>query len=327
MAELRYNPVTREWIMIASHRQSRPNMPEGYCPFCPGSGKVPDSGYTTFIYPNDFPALSQNPPAPDDVASGPFQARPAYGVCEVLLYSDCHTATLGGLSDDHIRSLAEMWRDCFNRIASDEKIKYVYIFENRGEAVGVTMPHPHGQVYGYSYIPKKLEEEAASASEYFIENGRNLYLDLLEGEKKDGRRIVFENRYFTAYVPFFSQVAYGLHVMANRRVPHLGLMSAEELYALGETVRECAGMYDCLFDKKFPYMMCMHNAPVNSGNFEEYWQFHVEFIPPMRTSDTQQFFASSETGAGAWCNPTSPEEKSSELRAAHDKYLKIQMRR
>ena len=327
MAELRYNPIARDWVMIASHRQQRPNMPAGYCPFCPGSGKVPDGGFTTLRYPNDFPALSKTPPAPDVGASGLFRLSPAYGVCEVLLYSDRHTATLANLPDSSVHSLADMWRDCFNDISSDENIKYVFIFENRGAVVGVTMPHPHGQVYGYSFIPKKISEEAASADEYFKTNGRNLFLSLLAEEKAYKDRIIFENEYFTVYVPFFSPITYGVHVTANRPVAHIGAMQTAELNALGETVRNCTGMYDSLFDMPFPYMMCMHNAPVNSGSYDESWQFHIEFFPPMRSAVTQQFFASSETGAGAWCNPNSPEEKSAELRNAYKKYIENTDRR
>lgn len=320
MAELRYNPIAKDWIMVASHRQARPHMPENWCPFCPGSGRVPGEGFPVLRYPNDFPALSQTPSEPDDVATGLFQVKPAYGKCEVLLYSDQHTVTLGELSNEHVHKLAALWKECFLEFSADEKIKYVYIFENRGKVVGVTMPHPHGQIYGYSYIPQKLAQEAESSTEYYKEEGRNLFCDLLAEEKRVGKRILFENEHFTVYVPFFSQVTYGIHVTANRQVPHIAAMTEAELNCLGETIRDCAGMYDSLFDSVFPYMMCMHNAPVNSGDFDESWQFHVEFVPPMRAADRQQFFASSETGAGAWCNPTSPEEKSAELREAYQRY-------
>ena len=320
MAELRYNPISRDWVMVASHRQTRPQMPKDWCPFCPGSGKVPDGGFDVFRYQNDFPALSKNPPEPDGVAGGLFEAKPAYGVCEVLLYSDKHTVTLKELDDTHVHKLASMWKECFTDLAADEKIKYVYIFENRGDVVGVTMPHPHGQVYGYSFIPKKIAEEIAGASEYHNKTGGNLYLDLLKQEKDDGRRIIFENKHFTVYIPFFSPITYGVYVMANRHIPSLAGMSADERNVLGETLRDCCGMYDALFDKEFPYMMCMHNAPVNSGDLDSVWQFHVEFFPPLRTAVTQQFFASSETGAGAWCNPNSPELKAAELKAAYERF-------
>lgn len=321
MAELRYNPVTRDWVMVASHRQGRPQMPKDWCPFCAGSGKVPDSGYDVLRYDNDFPALSQTPPEPDDVATDFYVTRPAYGRCEVLLYSDKHDACLWELSDNHVHRLAGMWRECFEDMRADKKIKYVYIFENRGEPVGVTMPHPHGQAYGYSYIPQKINTELLSAGDYYIKQGECLFCRVLREEEAGGRRLVFKNKHFSVFIPFFAPVAYGVHIYSNRHVADISEMNKEELDALGETVRDCAGMYDYLFNTRFPYMMCMHNVPVNYGASVEAWHFHIEYYPPMRASDKQQFFASSETGAGAWCNPTSPEEKAAELRQAYERYM------
>lgn len=320
MAELRYNPITKDWVMVASHRQSRPQMPKDWCPFCPGSGRVPDGGFRVLRYPNDFPALSQTPPEPDDVSGGLFEVMPAYGRCEVLLYSDKHTATLAQMDDGHVRALAEMWRDCYADMAKDKKIKYVFLFENRGEAVGVTMPHPHGQAYGYSFVPKKVQEEIEGAKKYFDKKNSCLFCDLLNEEKRDGRRILFENEHFTAYVPFFSPITYGVSVSANRHVPNVAAMEPDELYSLGKIIRNCAGMYDTLFNMPFPYMMCMYNSPTD-GLSDEFFHFHVMFYPPMRAADKQQFFASSETGAGAWCNPNCPEEKAEELLSAYNKYL------
>ncbi|MDL2234361.1 galactose-1-phosphate uridylyltransferase, partial [Ruminococcaceae bacterium OttesenSCG-928-L11] len=316
MAELRYNPLTNDWVMVASHRQARPQMPKNWCPFCPGSGKVPDEGFDVLRYPNDFPALSPTPPTPDDVATDLFQVKPAYGKCEVLLYSDQHTVTVGELSDDHVHKLSRLWLECYRDLSADPNIQYVYIFENRGDVVGVTMPHPHGQVYGYSFIPKKVADELDNSSRYHKEKGRCLFCDILKEEKSFQQRILFENKHFTVFVPFFSPITYGIHVQANRHVPDLAAMTEEELDALGETIRDCAGMYDALFGTTFPYMMCMYNAP-NLKGYEESWHFHVKFFPPMRSATVQQFFASSETGAGAWCNPNRPEEKAEELRAAY----------
>lgn len=323
MAELRWNPISKEWIMIASHRQSRPQMPKDWCPFCPGSGKVPDQ-FDVLRYPNDFPALRNDPPEPDDVCTDPlFKAAPSYGRCEVLLYSSEHHATVAGLDDKHVHLLAKLWREVFNDMKADEKIKYCFIFENRGAVVGVTMPHPHGQAYGYPFLPKKLEQETASALEHYEKTGNCLFADLLEAERRDGSRIIFENDYFTAYVPFFGAVTYGVHITARREVADLSEMDEVMLDALGETVRGVAGMYDHLFDTELPYMMCMHNAPINADDprVSCAWRFHIEFVPPMRAATVQQFFASSETGAGAYCNPNKPEEKAAELRDAYARYL------
>ena len=318
MAELRYNPITRDWLMVASHRQTRPQMPKDWCPFCVGSGKVPDEGFEVLRYPNDFPALSENPPVPDDVAGGLFVTQPAYGRCEVLLYTDQHNDRLANLSDAHVHKLARMWQEVYNDISARPGIKYVFIFENRGECVGVTMPHPHGQAYGYPFIPRVIRDELAGAKEYHERTGDCLFCDLLAQELSDGRRVIVENEYFVLYVPFFAQTAYCTHITAKRHIADISQMTDAELNALGEIVRDTSAMYDALFDMPFPYMMCMHNAPAG-GESDEFFHFHIEFIPPMRAANKQQFFASSETGAGAWCNPTCPEEKAADLREAWKK--------
>ncbi len=319
MAELRYHPLIKDWVMIASHRQNRPQMPKDYCPFCPGSGKVPDE-FDVLKYDNDFPALSQNPPVPDNVANEFFKTKEAYGKCEVILYSPNHTVTLPELPTEHITKLVDLWCERFTEISSDEKIKYVFIFENRGDVVGVTMPHPHGQIYGYSIIPKKLELELESSKEFYEENGKCIFCEMGEQEKKFGERIIFETEHFTVFLPFFCEYPYGVYVMSKRHVNNIAQLTAEEKRDLAETLRLTAGTLDSLFDYKFPYMMCMHNGPVNVESTDDYYHFHIEFFPPMRSADKQKFNASSETGAWAHCNPTAPEDKAVELRAAYERF-------
>lgn len=319
MAELRYHPLIKDWVMIASHRQGRPQMPKDYCPFCPGSGKVPDH-FDVYEYDNDFPALSQHPPVPDDVATDFFKTAPAYGKCEVILYSPEHTVTLPELSVEHIAKLVDLWVERFEAISADEKIKYVFIFENRGEMVGVTMPHPHGQIYGYSVLPKKIELELASANEYYAENHKCIFCEMLEQEIRAKQRIIFENEAFTVFLPFFCEYPYGVYVMPKRHIANITQLDEQEKFLLAKTLRETVGTLDSLFGFKFPYMMCMHNAPVNSGDVEQQYHFHIEFFPPMRSADKQKFNASSETGVWAHCNPTAPEEKAVELREAYQRF-------
>lgn len=326
MAELRWHPLIKDWVMIASHRQNRPQMPKGWCPFCPGSGKVPEQ-YDVYCYDNDFPALSTQPPEPDDVANAFFKVAPAYGKCEVILYSPEHTVTLPELSVPHIRKVVDLWASRFEELRKDPKIKYVFIFENRGEAVGVTMPHPHGQIYGYSVLPKKLELELNSCREYYEEHHKCLICEMLEQEQNFGKRVIFENDFFSCILPFFCEYPYGVYIISKNHRTNIAQFSEAERDALADMLRQTTGMLDSLFDFKFPYMMCMHNAPVNfkeSGEgptLEESYHFHIEFFPPMRSGDKIKFNASSETGAWAHCNPTSPEEKAEELRKAHQKFL------
>lgn len=320
MAELRWHPLIGDWVMIASHRQARPQMPKDWCPFCPGSGKVPQD-YEVYEYDNDFPALSQDPPAPDDVATDFFKVKEAYGKCEVVLYSPGHTTVLPELSDRHMRKLVELWCERFEALSQDEKIKYVFIFENRGDVVGVTMPHPHGQIYGYSFVPKKLELELQNAKAYQQEHGACLFCDMLKNELDFQKRIVFRNEHFTVFLPFFTEYPYGVYIFPNRHVRYITELDDAERQSLGLTIRDTVGMLDSLFDYKFPYMMCMHNAPVNGEDAGGYYHFHIEFFPPMRSADKQKFNASSETGAWAHCNPTCPEDTAQELREAYARYM------
>lgn len=319
MAELRWHPLIKDWVIIASHRQDRPQMPKDWCPFCPGSGKVPDN-FDVYKYDNDFPSLSQNPPEPDDVPTKFYKMKEAYGKCEVILYSPKHTITLPELSVEHVRKLVDLWTERFIEIQKDEKIKYIFIFENRGEAVGVTMPHPHGQIYGYSYIPKKLELELESCKEYHDNNDTCLICDMTQDEKQSKDRIIFENEHFLVFLPFFTEYPYGIYINSKRHIQNLAQFTEEEKTSLAETLRDAAGTLDSLFGYQFPYMMCMHQDPVNSGDYSEYYHFHIEFFPPMRSANKQKFNASSETGAWAHANPTKPEEKAEELRKAYIKF-------
>ncbi len=320
MAELRYNPMTKDWVMIASHRQNRPQMPKDWCPFCPGSGKVPES-YTVLKYDNDFPALSQTPPAPDDVATDLYKTKEAYGKCEVVLYSPNHTATLSDLNVPHIRQIVDLWTERFEALAQDENIKYILIFENRGEVVGVTMPHPHGQIYGYSFIPKKLELEVAAAREHLDETGHCLFCDILSEEERVGKRVIIENDDFMTFLPFWSEYPYGVMIASKRHLSALTELTESEKDNLASILKQTVGTLDSLFDYTFPYMMCLHQTPVNSEDVSDAFHFHIEFFPPMRSKEKQKFNASSETGAWAHCNPTAPEEKAEELRAAWKKYM------
>ena len=205
MAELRYNPFKDDWVMIASARQNRPQMPENWCPFCPGSGKVPET-YDVYAYDNDFPALSPHPPEPDDVATDFFKTEKSYGKCEVILYSSDHTTTLPELSTNHIRKIVDLWCERFEALKAYEKSKYVMIFENRGEVVGVTMPHPHGQIYAYPFIPKKLQLELDLARKHQAKTDNCLFCEWMAEELWVKTRVIFENEHFAVIVPFFFRV-------------------------------------------------------------------------------------------------------------------------
>lgn len=322
MAELRWNPLINDWVIIASHRQNRPNMPKGYCPFCPGSGKVPDH-YDVHKYDNDFPALSQNPLQADIkfINKDIYKAKDAYGKCEVILFSPEHESSMCEFSIPHLEKIIELWCERFYEIKKDTNIKYIFIFENRGEAVGVTMQHPHGQIYGYSVLPKKIELECNSFKDYKENFNSCLMCAINKEEKKFSERVVYENNNFISYIPYFSEYPYGIFISAKNHLSNITELDRTEKKDLAESLKMITGMYDNLFDTKFPYMMCMYNSPVNGNeNEEKDYHFHIQFYPPMRSASLQKFNASSETGVWAHCNTTSPEEKAEELRLALKKF-------
>lgn len=321
MAELRFNPLLRDWIMVASNRQNRPHMPKGYCPFCPGSGKVPDH-YDVHVYENDFPALSPNPPEPDPVATSLYKAEKSYGKCEVILYSPDHEKTLPELSVDHLCKLIDVWTERFAALAEDPRHQYVMIFENRGEECGVTMPHPHGQIYAYSHMPLKLKTELDSCRQYYEETGRNLFADMNEAEVAFGQRIVIENEHFLCYLPYFTDYPYGVFIVSKRQVTALPDFTPAEKRSLAEILKDTTGTMDQLFDRLFPYMMVMHQRPVNGDDVEAYYRFHIEFYPPLRDKDKIKWYASSEMGAWAAANPMAVEETAPKLREAYERYLR-----
>lgn len=315
MSELRWNPLLGDWTMVASHRQQRPLMPTDWCPFCPGSGRVPDD-YDVLAYDNDFPSLSPNPPAPDSVATPLYRTAPAYGKCEVILYSPDHHATLPQLSDAHVRKLVDLWTDRYTALAADPQHAYILIFENRGPEVGVTMPHPHGQLYAYPYIPLKIRVELQQCEAHHAQTGRCLICDIQAEEERVGQRVVDASEHFLAYIPFFTDYPYGVFISSRRHLGALPEMTDAEKDDLARILRRVVAGMDQLFDRPFPYMMVLHQTPPHRPDTQAYYHFHIEFYPPLRDKDKIKYLASSETGAWAPCNPTAVEQTAPRLREA-----------
>ncbi|OYD09791.1 galactose-1-phosphate uridylyltransferase [Paludifilum halophilum] len=320
MAELRFNPLLRDWTMVASNRQNRPHMPKGDCPFCPGSGKVPDD-YTVFKYDNDFPVLRPDPPEPDPVETSLYQAKRSFGKCEVILYSPDHHKTLPELSVDHLVQLVDLWTDRFEELRKDANHQYIMIFENRGEECGVTMPHPHGQVYAYSHIPLKIKTELESCKIHREETGKCLFCEMNEHEKSFEQRVIVENEHFIAYIPYFTDFPYGVFIVSKNHKTALTDFTSGEKRNLAHILKQVTGAMDALFNRIFPYMMVIHQRPVNGDDVEDFYHFHIEFYPPLRDQDKIKWYASSEMGAWAVTNPSAVEETAPKLREACRRYL------
>lgn len=312
MTELRWNPTVREWVSTASHRQGRPQMPQGWCPFCPGSGRVPDH-YDVHIYPNDYAAFTIPPAAPAIENDDLYKVRPSYGKCDVVLYHPDHNTSLPQLPVRHLVKLVGRWRSRFRELKATPGIRYVLIFENKGAVIGVTMPHPHGQIYAFPFIPPRIEKELAAARAYQKRHGRCLYCDILKKERRDGRRIIAENERFTAFIPFYARWPYEVHIFSRRHLGTLEAFRAAEENGLAAMLKCITSKYDNLFDMSFPYMMLLHQAP-SRGNYP-YYHFHIEFYPPHRSKDKLKYLAGVESGAGTFLNDSLAEQRAAELRA------------
>lgn len=323
MAELRYNPLLDDWTMVSADRSKRPDMPKDFCPFDPGSGKVPDN-YDVLKYDNDFPILSLDPLEPDNVGSEFYKTEKSYGKCEVILYSPDHYGIFYELSQNHIEKLVNLWKERYIELKKDPGIKYIFPFENKGKEVGTTMPHPHGQIYAYSQMPLRLKIELENSKKYFEENNENIYQRMIDEEIEFKDRLVYENDSFIAFIPFFSPYPFGVYIVSKADIGSFEEFDEKLTSDFAEILKTLTGGFDKIYDKPFPYMMCIYQLPVNSEEYEnskDFYRFNVKFFPPLRGENAIKFNASSETGAWAHGNPRRVEETAGEVREAIKRFL------
>lgn len=324
MSELRWHPLLGEWVATATARQDRTFLPPAdFCPLCPTKDggfptEIPASDYDIAVFENRFPSLSPNPPEPDAEGSEFYPVKKSFGECEVVVYTPNHNSTLANEPVEQIYKLVRVWTDRFRELSALEFVKYVFIFENKGEAIGVTLHHPHGQIYAYPFVPPRVLRELEQSKKYFDEKGECLLCDIVKTEKEDASRIVAENKSFAAYIPFFARYPYELHVSARRHLLDLTEMTTDEQADLAEILKQILAAFDKLFGISFPYMMVLHQKPSDGGEYD-FYHFHIEFYPPLRTATKLKYLAGSESGAGLFINDTLAEEKAAELRSLVEK--------
>lgn len=320
MSELRWNPLLGEWLATATHRQNRTFLPPAdYCPLCPTKEggfptEVPEPDYDIVVFENRFPSLRPDPGPPEVEGTELYPVRPGIGVCEVVLYSSNHSTTLAQEPVERIDKLIRVWTERFGALSELDFVDYVFIFENKGEAIGVTLHHPHGQIYAYPFIPPRIATELRQCKEHMERTARCLICDIVEEERRDGRRVVAENDSFMAYIPFFARWPYEMHISSRRHLQALTDLTRTEQRDLAELMKMTLVAYDRLFDMPFPYMMVIHQRPSDGGDYSHY-HFHIEFYPPLRTATKLKYLAGSETGAGMFINDTLPELKAEEMRS------------
>jgi UDPglucose--hexose-1-phosphate uridylyltransferase len=290
-SELRYDSLTGEWVGIAGARQGRPNRPSGDCPFCVGGLEAPEP-YEVKAFPNRWPMFAPGNPITLDPAAGHVPAR---GASEVVLYSPVHDASLGSLGVAGVRRVIDVWAERTEALLARPEIEYVLVFENRGADAGATIPHPHGQIYAFPFVPPVPAREAGVA-----EHGCALCAE------EPGERLVHEADGWRAYVPYASAYPYGLLVTPQAHVRGLPELDDGGRNGLARALTDVLSRYDRLFERPFPYMLWIHPGV----------RVHVHIAPPRRAAETLRYVAAGEVGSGTLTNPVVPEVAAEELRRA-----------
>jgi UDPglucose--hexose-1-phosphate uridylyltransferase len=311
--DLRLDPLTREWVNVVGHRQGRPNLPPGECPFCVGGLEAPEP-YDVRWFPNRWPAFAPGAAVDTDPAiSADSSMVPAVGAAEVVLFSPEHRKALATLGQAQVRKVVDVWAARTEALLARDEVEYVLVFENRGREVGATIDHPHGQIYGYPFVPPVPAREAAVARE----QGCQVCAEV-RAELDNGARVVAQHGDWVAYVPYASPYPYGMRFAPMTHVLSLPALDDESRDDLAALLRDALGRYDQLWpapsaDYLFPYLLWFHQAPAAGG---AEWHVHAHTAPPLRAPGVQRFVASGELGSGTLANPVAPDDAARALRDA-----------
>ena len=301
----RYNPLTKEWVLVSPHRAKRPwqgqtettnreQLPnyDPECYLCPGnkrtSGFVNNKYESTFVFTNDFSSLLENTPE-GDVNNGLLIARAERGICRVICYSPDHSLTVPEMELEDIKKVVDLWVEEFTILSSKDFINHVQIFENKGAVMGCSNPHPHGQIWAQSSIPAEVNKECISQKAYYDEYGKPLLEDYLAQELKLKERIVVENNTFVALVPFWAVWPFETMILPKRPVQNLTQLTDAERSDFADVYKKLTTKYDNIFEVSFPYSAGIHQAPTDGKDHPE-WYMHMHFYPPLLRSATVKKF-------------------------------------
>ena len=307
--ELRHDALLDEWVIQAPHRQERTHLPEvADCPLCPTLGdvrtEIPASAYDVVVFENRFPSL---PASPAD-----RRAEPSGGRCEVVCYADDHEAQFASLPSERLRTIVEAWAHRERELEADTRTAQVFIFENRGEQIGVTLHHPHGQIYAYPFVPARAARMRTIAGEHQARTGSCLGCHLLAAELADGRRIVADETAAVAYVPVAARWPYEVHVVPRRHASSLGALSAAERFAMVRLQADVLARLDGVFGTRVPYMAGWF--PVPRGTDPADHHLRLEIVSPQRDVGKLKYLAGSESLMGAFVGDVVPEVAAQRLR-------------
>jgi UDPglucose--hexose-1-phosphate uridylyltransferase len=339
---IRWDPLLGEWVIIAAQRQDRTFLPPpDQCPLDPSAPgrltEIPADSYDVVVFENRFPSLQgaragagPAPPGGAQLDGAPADRtpldgaradaispqRPGYGRCEVVCFTSNHDASFASLTPHRVRTVVEAWADRTAELSGMPGIEQVYCFENRGEEIGVTLHHPHGQIYAFPFVTPRTGQMVTQAHAHAARTGRNLFEDLVAAEQKAGTRMVAANEEWTAFVPPAARWPYEVLIFPARRVPDLAALDESARASFGDLYLDVLRRFDRLFDAPAPYIAAWHQAPVTDEAARREFGLHLQVLTVRRAPGKLKYLAGTESGMGVWVNDIVPETAARRLRDA-----------
>jgi UDPglucose--hexose-1-phosphate uridylyltransferase len=328
-SEIRHDPLLDEWVGITAHRNARTyHPPADACPLCPSRegrmSEIPEPDYDVAVFENRFPSFHGVPGKEESEGlSGLFRSAPGAGRCEVVSFTSDHHASFADLDEEQARLVLDVWADRTAALARAPGIEQVYCFENRGEEIGVTLSHPHGQIYGYPFTSPRTARMLRSLADHGrASGGGNLFDDLVAAERAAAERVVIKGEHWTAFVPYAARWPYEVHLYPDHRVPDLLALGGEARAEFPGIYLELLRRFDAIFGEGqpcTPYIAAWHQAPFVSGDDPrretcEQFALHLELFTIRRAPGKLKFLAGSESGMNVFINDVPPEAAAKRLR-------------
>lgn len=323
--DVRYDPLTGEWTAVAAHRQTRTHLPPAdQCPLCPSTAhnlsEIPASDYEVVVFENRFSSFGPDLGELPDLQSGSTgwgTTTPAFGRCEVVAFDSSHEGSFGSLPPERARTVIDAWAHRTEALSAMKGIRQVFPFENRGADIGVTLLHPHGQIYAYPFVTPRAALMGQAARRYFdsVDGRETLMGSVLESERDSGERMVLEGEHFSAFVPFAARWPLEVHLVPHRHVPDIAALTGEEKDELTTLYLDLLARVDGIYSTPTPYIAAWHQAPL-VPELREAGYLHLQLTSPRRAEDKLKFLAGSEAAMGAFINDTTPEQVAATLRTA-----------
>ena len=334
--ERRWHPLLSQWVVIAATTGNRPwngklvgkadkpKVPnyDETCHLCPSntraSGDINPNYAGPWAFENDYASFSPDAPTFEDQQNDSLLKRraPNNGRCRVLCWTENHDQTLASISSENMQAVSRLWQNEYNTLSQDSAIQQILIFENKGQEIGVSNPHPHGQIYATAFVGDSFNRLRQSQADWAKENETKLLLALISRDEYKDSLIITENKHFIAIVPYFARFAYECWIIAKKDIQHIGQLDNDALDNLASIYQKMAKTYNVLFQRESPNISLMYNAPCDDHEDNKHWQFHFVMQPPLREPDKMKYLAGFESGSNNIVNPVQPENAAERLREA-----------